>query len=71
MLLLKFIFNIKDWLATCTRLRALKYDWTEGRQEMWRLEEELDKDAVYHEFCSACTRNALPRKLSKGLETSK
>jgi len=25
----------------------LKYDWTEGRQEVWRLEEELDKDTVF------------------------
>ena len=40
-----------------------KYDWTEGRQEVCRLEEELDKDAV-------CTANALPRKLWLGLETS-
>jgi hypothetical protein len=30
----------------------LKYDWTEGRQEVCRLEEDLDKDAVYHQFCS-------------------
>ena len=44
---------------------------TEGRQEVRRLEEELDKDAVCHQFCSACTTNALPRKHWKGLETSK
>ena len=48
----------------------LKYDWTEGRQEVCRLEEELDKDAVCHQFCSTCTANALPRKLWMGLETS-
>jgi len=35
------------------------------------LKEELDKDAVCHQFCSTCTVNALPRKLWKGLETSK
>ena len=35
-----------------------------------RLEEELDKDAVCHQFCSTCTANALPRKLWMGLETS-
>jgi len=40
------------------------------RQEGCRLEEELDKDAVYHQFCSTCTANALPRKLLMGLETS-
>jgi len=35
------------------------------------VEEELDKDAVCHQFCSTCTENALPRKLWKGLETPK
>jgi hypothetical protein len=48
----------------------LKQDWTEGRQEVCRLEEEFDKDAVYLEFCSTCTANALPRKLWMGSETS-
>ena len=33
--------------------------------------EELDKDAVCHQFCSTCTGNALARTLWKGLETSK
>ena len=33
---------------------------------MCRLEEELDKDAVCHQFCSTCTANALPRKLWMG-----
>ena len=37
---------------------------------MCRLEEELDKDAVCHQFCSTCTANAVPRKLWMGLETS-
>jgi len=31
----------EDWLATCTWLGVLKYNWTEGRQEVWRLEEKL------------------------------
>jgi hypothetical protein len=44
--------------------------WTEGRQEVCRLEEEFDKDAVYHQFCSTYTANALPRKLWMGSETS-
>jgi len=60
----------EDWLATCTWIRGLKYDWTEGRQEVCRLEEELDKDAVCHQFCSTCTANKLPRKLWMGLGTS-
>jgi len=29
----------------------LKYDWTKGRQEVWRLEKELHKDAVHYQFC--------------------
>ena len=37
---------------------------------MCRLEDELDKDAVCHQFCLTCTVNALPRKLWMGLETS-
>ena len=41
------------------------------RQEVCRLEEELDKDAVCHQFCSTCTANNLPRKLWMGLETSR
>jgi hypothetical protein len=41
--------------------QKVKYDWTEGRQEVCRLEEEFDKDAVYHQFCSTCTANALDR----------
>ena len=27
-----------------------------------KLEEELDKDAVCHQFCSTCTANVLPRE---------
>ena len=37
---------------------------------MYRLEEELDKDAVCHKFYSTCTANALRRKLWMGLEIS-
>ena len=50
--------------------QRVKYDWTEGRQEVCRLEEGLDKDAVCHQFCSTCTANSLPRKLWMGLGTS-
>jgi hypothetical protein len=45
--------------------------WIDRRQEECRLEEEFDKDAVYHQFCSTCIVNALPRNLWTGLETSK
>ena len=50
--------------------QKVKYDWTEWRQEVYILEEEFDKDAVCHQFCSTCTANALPRKLWMGLEIS-
>jgi len=36
-----------------------------GTQEVCRLDEELDKDAVCHWLCSTCTANTLPRKLSR------
>ena len=48
-----------------------KYDWTEETQEVGRLEEELDRDAVCHRFYSACTGSTLPTRLLKCLETSK
>jgi len=35
------------------------------------LEKRLDKDALCHQFCSTYREIALPRKLSKGLETYK
>ena len=60
----------EDCLANCTWIRELKYDWTEVRQEVCSLEEELYKDAVCHQLCSTCTANTLPRKLWMGLETS-
>ena len=52
-----------------THTTPINLNWTEGRQEVWKLEEKLEKDAVCHQFCSTCTANALPRKLWKGLET--
>ena len=51
--------------------QKVKYNWTEERQEVCILEEEFNKDAVCHQFCSACTVSVLPRKLWMGLETSK
>jgi hypothetical protein len=38
---------------------------------VWILEEDLDKNGVCHRFCSTFTANTLPRRLVKGLETSK
>ena len=37
------------------------------RQEVCRLEEELDKDAVCHQFCSTCTAECLTKEALDGL----
>ena len=49
----------------------LKYDYTKERQEQWRFEEKLDKNAVCNWFYSTCTANTLPRKLLKGVKSLK
>jgi hypothetical protein len=41
-----------DWrerrlISNSAWLKVLKYDWTEERRVVWRLEEQLDKDAVF------------------------
>jgi len=51
--------------------QSVKVRVNRGRQKVWKLEEELEKDAVCHQFCSTYTANALPRKLWKDVETSK
>jgi hypothetical protein len=61
----------KDWSQNSTWIIVLKSDWTNGRQKAWRLEAELDKDAVCHRLYSSYITNTLPRTLLKGLETSK
>jgi hypothetical protein len=38
----------EDGSANCTWIKVLKYDSTTGRQEVLRLEEEVDMDAVRH-----------------------
>jgi hypothetical protein len=43
--------------------------WTKGRQEVLRLEQEFDKDAVVDRFYSTYTASTLPRQLFEGLET--
>jgi len=59
----------EDRLANFTWTRELKYDWNEGRQEVCRLEEDFDKDAVCHQYCPTGTANASPRRLWIGFET--
>ena len=70
-------FNLVNWTKLMQILKRTGIDWRERRlisklymeqdvkvrQEVCRLEEEFDKDAVCHQFCSTCTANALPRKL--------
>ena len=36
----------EDLSGNCKWISVLKYDWTKEREEVWRLEEELDKDGV-------------------------
>jgi len=50
--------------------KGSKYDWTEETQEVGRLEEELDRNVVYHRFYSTCTGRTLPTRLLKSLGTS-
>ena len=63
-----------DWpekrlILNCTWVRVLS---TAGqiRDEVWRWEEELDKDAVCRRFYSAFTTSTVPRMPLKDLETS-
>ena len=51
--------------------QSVKLKLGQGEMREWRLEEELEKDAVCCWFHSTCTATTLPRKLLKALETSK
>jgi hypothetical protein len=51
--------------------QSLKVRLDRGEAEVWRMEDESDKEAVCHRFYSSYTANTLTRKLLKGLETSK
>jgi hypothetical protein len=42
----------EDWSANCSRIGVLEYNWDTGRQEVQRMEEELDKDALSHRLYS-------------------
>jgi hypothetical protein len=79
----KKAFDRVNWTKLMQILKGTGIDWCERRLisnlymaqsvkvrlNVLRLEEELDTDAVCHQFCSTCTTNALPRKFWKGLET--
>jgi hypothetical protein len=44
---------------------SVKLKLDQGKTREWRLEEELDRDAVCCWFHSTCTATTLPRKLLK------
>jgi hypothetical protein len=51
--------------------QSVKIRLDQGKTRSVKLEEELDKVAICRRFCSTYTASTLPRKLLKGLETSK
>jgi len=51
------------------RLIGKLYDWIKGKREAWRLEKELHRDTVGHQFSSTYTANTLPRKIWKYIQT--
>ena len=51
--------------------QIVKHDWTKGMKDVWRLEDELEQDAVCHRFCSTYRASKLIPMLLKGLDTSK
>jgi hypothetical protein len=51
--------------------QSVKLRLDQGDKKMSRLEEKLDKNAVYHLLYSNYSANTLPRKILKGLETLK
>jgi hypothetical protein len=79
-------FDRINWTKLMQILKGTGIDWRERRliSKLYmeqsvkvRLDQgetrslELDKVAVCRRFCSTCTASTLPRKLLKGLETSK
>ena len=65
-----------DWrerrlISNLYMAQSVKVRLNGGETRSVKMEEELDKDAICHQFCSTCIANALPRKLWKCLETSK
>ena len=41
----------EESLANFTCVRELIFDWSEGRHEVCRLENDIDKYSVYHQIC--------------------
>lgn len=55
----------EDWY------RVLQYRLNQADTRVGRLEGGLDQDAACHQFYSTYTASTFPRKLLKGMETSK
>ena len=66
-----------DWherrlISNVYMAQKVKVQLNRGETKRVKVGREVRKnDAVCHRFCSTCTANALPRKLWKGVETSK
>lgn len=72
----KCMYDSIDWqerklISRTVQGSVLKQDCSKGRQEIKRLEKELDKDAVCHKLSHTYTVNVLPMKLLKVFESSK
>jgi hypothetical protein len=51
--------------------QSVEVQLDQDNTKVWKLEEELHKDAVYHQFYSTYTACSLTRNLLKCFETSK
>jgi NADH pyrophosphatase NudC (nudix superfamily) len=51
--------------------QGVKVGLDQGETRSVKTGKDLGKVAIGHRFCSTCTASTLPRKLLKGLETSK
>ena len=64
---------MSEFLDNLQKIKSgvLKYVKTKGRKEVWRMEKDLDKDAVCHRSYSTYTVNTIPTNLLKDLGISK
>jgi len=51
--------------------QSVKHDWAKDMKDVWRLEDELEQDAVCYRFCSTYRASNLNLMLLKISETSK
>ena len=43
---------IENWPANCIWIGVLKYNWTKGRQQGWRIEEDLNMNVIFRSLYS-------------------